>query len=354
MVFVPLGEGGSCCSVCKHLIGRAFGPPHSAKLFGSRAVGTHTRVAMRHAAAGVALAAALLADLPHGGQAQGLDACRGFPADGCRSDICGDLSDDCCAPGDEERVCTVDGYFVAPGGESSWDGCDDDGVYQCCNFVLCSDPSVGATGSGDNGGYICGQYGCMKQGDEEDSCLARQDGTRSSDCDPTSRCTNDSGDSEDDFRGSMITCGSQRCYVPNTSNGASADDVRDTGSQCFSEDTKYDEDDDEPMELGWLWFIAVVVFIGVLIDGIRNSIHQVSQREVIVIERFGKYHKTLTAGLNFVMPFIDQPKRFSDKYILTDANGNVQVKEKKNAYKISTQEEVSQQQSAADATLPAG
>jgi len=78
----------------------------------------------------------------------------------------------------------------------------------------------------------------------------------------------------------------------------------------------------------------------VLLDGIRKSVHQVSQREVIVIERFGRYHKTLTAGLSFVMPFIDQPKRYSEKYILTDANGITQVKQKVNAYKISTQEEV--------------
>ena len=85
-----------------------------------------------------------------------------------------------------------------------------------------------------------------------------------------------------------------------------------------------------------LGFMAVLV----LLDGVRKSVHQVSQREVIVIERFGRYHKTLTAGLSFVVPFIDQPKRYSEKYILTDANGVSVVKQKIDVYKIPTQEEV--------------
>ena len=34
------------------------------------------------------------------------------PSSTCRNDICGDIADDCCAPGDETRVCTLPGYMT--------------------------------------------------------------------------------------------------------------------------------------------------------------------------------------------------------------------------------------------------
>ena len=52
----------------------------------------------------------------------------------CRADICGDNGNDCCAPGNEPRVCTEPGYSVAPGGTTSWAPCPADGVYQCCTL----------------------------------------------------------------------------------------------------------------------------------------------------------------------------------------------------------------------------
>ena len=48
----------------------------------------------------------------------------------CRSDICTDYFNDCCAPGDEPRGCSIPGYTVSEGGTSSswcWGG-----AYQCC------------------------------------------------------------------------------------------------------------------------------------------------------------------------------------------------------------------------------
>jgi hypothetical protein len=195
--------------------------------------------------------------------------------------------------------------------------------------VLCSDDAVG--------NYICGQFGCMK---DSGSCLPDADGHRLSSCQPTSDCETVAGPTDQDARASMITCAGQLCYVPYTGWGANADEVRDTGAECLYGSTWDDEDDGSGVDLSWVAPVLVAVAVLVLLDGIRKSVHQVSQREVIVIERFGRYHKTLTAGLSFVMPFIDQPKRYSEKYILTDANGITQVKQKVNAYKISTQEEV--------------
>ena len=48
-----------------------------------------------------------------------------------------------------------------------------------------------------------------------------------------------------------------------------------------------------------LFFIVVVVF------GFKSFI-VVPQQEVYVVERLGRFHKALTAGLNILIPFIDR------------------------------------------------
>jgi len=66
------------------------------------------------------------------------------PASQCRSDICTDDGNDCCAPGNEERGCSPTGYgphnhnpyTPQPGGTSSTTYClssfGPDAIYQCC------------------------------------------------------------------------------------------------------------------------------------------------------------------------------------------------------------------------------
>jgi hypothetical protein len=58
------------------------------------------------------------------------------PPPPCRADICVDNGDDCCAPGDEQRGCSEEGYVVVPGGSSSYAPClssfGASAVYQCC------------------------------------------------------------------------------------------------------------------------------------------------------------------------------------------------------------------------------
>ena len=51
-----------------------------------------------------------------------------------------------------------------------------------------------------------------------------------------------------------------------------------------------------------VFFIILIVFFVVVAAA---SIKVVRQSEVRIIERFGKYHKTAEAGLNFIVPFID-------------------------------------------------
>jgi len=41
---------------------------------------------------------------------------------------------------------------------------------------------------------------------------------------------------------------------------------------------------------------------------IAKGIRIVQQAQTMIVERFGKYHKTLTSGINLIMPWIDRPR----------------------------------------------
>lgn len=55
--------------------------------------------------------------------------------------------------------------------------------------------------------------------------------------------------------------------------------------------------------------IIGVIVIVLIIKVIKKSIRVVPQGNAIIIERLGKYHKTLQAGINFIIPFIDTEKK---------------------------------------------
>src|SRR6266487_1300776 len=52
--------------------------------------------------------------------------------------------------------------------------------------------------------------------------------------------------------------------------------------------------------------VAALAF-GVIVL-ISKSIRVVQQAQTMIIERLGKYHKTLASGINFVLPVIDRPR----------------------------------------------
>ncbi|GAB5411688.1 MAG: SPFH domain-containing protein [Chlamydiales bacterium] len=54
------------------------------------------------------------------------------------------------------------------------------------------------------------------------------------------------------------------------------------------------------MNLTTLWVVAPLLII------ILKAFHIVPQRRAYVVERLGKYHRTLNAGLNIIIPFIDR------------------------------------------------
>jgi regulator of protease activity HflC (stomatin/prohibitin superfamily) len=57
----------------------------------------------------------------------------------------------------------------------------------------------------------------------------------------------------------------------------------------------------------------VVLVVGILF--ISQSIKVVPQQHAWVVERFGKYHATLTPGLNLLLPFID---KVAHKHVLKE------------------------------------
>ena len=56
-----------------------------------------------------------------------------------------------------------------------------------------------------------------------------------------------------------------------------------------------------------LLLLLAGVFLFILISFAR-AIFLVRQAEVVVIERFGRFHKLLESGLHFTLPIIDQPR----------------------------------------------
>ena len=73
--------------------------------------------------------------------------------------------------------------------------------------------------------------------------------------------------------------------------------------------------------------IVCIIALIVIIFAIRG-IRVIRQSETSVIERLGKYHKTLPSGINIVWPIIDRPREFHTRYAYTDINGSQYVKSK--------------------------
>jgi len=58
--------------------------------------------------------------------------------------------------------------------------------------------------------------------------------------------------------------------------------------------------------------ILLVVFVALVVLVISRSIRIVPQATAGVVERFGRYHRTLNAGLNMVTPFVDRLRPLID------------------------------------------
>lgn len=65
-----------------------------------------------------------------------------------------------------------------------------------------------------------------------------------------------------------------------------------------------------------LGLFAIIVVI-MTVKGFRI----VQQAETVVVERLGKYHRTLHSGVNILWPFFDKPRRIQWRYATTDVSG---------------------------------
>ena len=58
--------------------------------------------------------------------------------------------------------------------------------------------------------------------------------------------------------------------------------------------------------------IVFLTLIGLICIFVVLSVCIVPQQEAFVVERLGKYHQTLNAGLNFIVPFLDKVRKKID------------------------------------------
>jgi regulator of protease activity HflC (stomatin/prohibitin superfamily) len=70
---------------------------------------------------------------------------------------------------------------------------------------------------------------------------------------------------------------------------------------------------------GFIVFFGAVIFF--LLITLSKSTFLVRQAEVIMIERFGKFHTILESGLHFIIPFMDQPRKAMWTFVKQDASG---------------------------------
>jgi regulator of protease activity HflC (stomatin/prohibitin superfamily) len=75
----------------------------------------------------------------------------------------------------------------------------------------------------------------------------------------------------------------------------------------------------EPLQY-FILVLAVLIII-LVVRGLRI----VQQAEVVIVERLGRYHDTLTSGVNVIWPFIDKPRRIIWRYMRQDVSGQALV-----------------------------
>lgn len=64
--------------------------------------------------------------------------------------------------------------------------------------------------------------------------------------------------------------------------------------------------------------IALAIFVIIFAAA---GIRIVQQSQTMIVERLGKYHRTLNSGINIIIPIIDQPRKIIFRYIREDYDG---------------------------------
>ncbi|MFA8435747.1 MAG: SPFH domain-containing protein [Marinifilaceae bacterium] len=89
--------------------------------------------------------------------------------------------------------------------------------------------------------------------------------------------------------------------------------------------------------MGALIFMGVLALFAIFI--VASGLKIVKQSETIIIERLGKYHKTLASGVNVIIPIFDQPRDIIWRYVREDFEGR-KVVNFKNKSRIDLRETV--------------
>jgi len=69
----------------------------------------------------------------------------------------------------------------------------------------------------------------------------------------------------------------------------------------------------------------MIVFAIFVLVFVSKGLIIVKQAEVVIIERFGKYQKTLSSGLHLIFPIVDKARFFTWRFVRQDHKGNVYV-----------------------------
>ena len=64
-----------------------------------------------------------------------------------------------------------------------------------------------------------------------------------------------------------------------------------------------------PTTIGWVLAVAVFIFVVIVIT---RAVRIIPQATAGVVERLGRYRKTLTPGLNLLVPFVDRLRPLID------------------------------------------
>lgn len=72
-----------------------------------------------------------------------------------------------------------------------------------------------------------------------------------------------------------------------------------------------------------LFLMALLVIFAVVF--VALGVKVVQQAETVVVERLGKYYKTLTGGINIIVPLIDRPREIEWRYVESASNGKTMI-----------------------------
>ena len=68
-------------------------------------------------------------------------------------------------------------------------------------------------------------------------------------------------------------------------------------------------------------FLIPGVIVILVILAIYQGLCIVPQSQTVIIERLGKYYRTLSSGVNIIIPFIDRPRPMRWRYTMPGPNG---------------------------------